>query len=79
MKYDNFGQLLVIMEDFKDKTCIFDVENNFILFFPWAKTAKITSLTFVKETMMIKVSMCCYRPRNRLKHSVSGHCYNGHN
>ena len=42
------------------------------------KTAKITSLIFIKENMMKKVSTCCYRPRDLLKHSVRRHGYNGY-
>ena len=43
---------------------------------PLQKNSKITSLIFIKENKKLNLSMCCYRPRDRLKHSVSWYGYN---
>ena len=60
MKFDNFGNFLVILGDFSDKTCTFGVENNFIPLFFWKnkQTAKITFLILIKENMMKIVCQC---------------------
>ena len=66
----------MILGDFRNKTCIFGVENNFIPFFHCKKKTQQILHLLSKKIRKKKVSTCCYRPRGRLKHSVSGHGYN---
>ena len=78
MKYYNFGYFGGDLGDFRDNTCSFDVESNFILFFLMNKTAKRTYHIFIKENIM-KI-MCQDAVTKRVigyKHSVSGHDYKG--
>ena len=53
MKYDNFGYFVVILGNFRDKTCIFGVEKQlYSIHLMKKKQQRETFLIFIKEIMM---------------------------
>ena len=78
MKYYNFGYFVGDFWDFRDKTCSFEVESNFILFFLMNKSAKRTYHIFIKENIMkIMFQDAVTKRVIGYKHLVSGHGYKG--